>query len=248
MLPGMSETVLSMAVSSWWEFLTEQFEFHVAMLEETQKKDARRARCWSHKKSCHRLSLLAARQRKVVDVLEDSRRRSQQEELFVGVPVPHAKKEIVDVPVEVLHVIKEFVGEPVPLIAKEVRQEIVDTPRSSTTVLCQASRKRSSKKSRIFSRSAFPSEQEIDVPFPHVMERESWSCEVDLRSAFNTREIMVSGCCSLLVCRFFTPSSFALSSHRECHCLNDHLREEIWCIGRRISVLRKSLLGLKCLL
>ena len=51
----------------------EQFGLHVAMLEEIESevRDVRISRCWSHTKCCHRLSLLAAKQREVVDVLED---------------------------------------------------------------------------------------------------------------------------------------------------------------------------------
>ena len=47
-------------------------------------------------------------------------------EKIVGVPVPHFKKEIVDVPVEVLHVMKEVDGEPVPHTTKEILEEIKD--------------------------------------------------------------------------------------------------------------------------
>ena len=42
-----------------------------------------------------------------------------------GVPV-HIKKETVDVPDEVLHVMKEFVGHQVPPIWKEILEEILD--------------------------------------------------------------------------------------------------------------------------
>ena len=128
------------------------------MLEETENEmeDVRRSRCWSQKKRCHRLSLLAAKQWEMVDVFEHEEKVQQQELVvdapflhaskedyvgvvrslperikkhtgkIVGVPVPHIKKESIDVPVDLLHVRKEFVSEPVPHIKKEIREEIMD--------------------------------------------------------------------------------------------------------------------------
>ena len=79
--------------------MTEQFEFHVAMLEEVghDMKDLCRTRCWSHKRRLPPFVI----SREVVDVLEDVKEKVQQ---------------------------KETVGEPVPCVTKEILEEIKDLP------------------------------------------------------------------------------------------------------------------------
>ena len=125
----------------------ERFEFHVTMLEESAKEmeDERRSRCWLQRKSCHRLwrwwmswkSRINSTRRSWSSVcpcctpirrgtlelrgVSPERISERIVEEIDGVAVPHIKKEIVEVPVEVLglDVMKELVGVPLPQVTEE---------------------------------------------------------------------------------------------------------------------------------
>ena len=59
--------------------------FDLANLTEVEEAMAgvRRSGCRSHKKRCHRLSVLSSKQWEVVDILDDIREKLQQEEFVV---------------------------------------------------------------------------------------------------------------------------------------------------------------------
>ena len=114
------------ALAVMWEFVMGSLTFLIATLNAIDQKleDVRRYRCWSHQKRCHRLSFLEAKQRKMVDALEDIHQKLQQEELVVDVLVPHV---MIEVPVDVLvsHTIQEEIVDVLsPHVAEEILEEM----------------------------------------------------------------------------------------------------------------------------